>query len=184
MLVQNHEFRKGSMIKKENNNSWPWYKSSLCTKQIQICKQRKPLSMDVLDEFRSCFALFFNKTTLAFWENSSVFFIASLCGSVIIQSFFHKHRGSFRNRFKGTSNLLSFCKSFLVLKLHKNMLFKKHRNRSLVIIIWGLVQMFFFNSFVKRQVCLMFEVWHFFVKSLGTFLYHYTSQFLAALQCF
>ena len=59
------------MIKKENNNSWPWYKSSLCTKQIQICKQRKPLSMDVLDEFRSCFALFFNKTTLAFWENSS-----------------------------------------------------------------------------------------------------------------
>lgn len=120
----------------------------------------------------------------AFWENSSVFFIASLCGSVIIQSFFHKHRGSFRNRFKGTSNLLSFCKSFLVLKLHKNMLFKKHRNRSLVIIIWGLVQMFFFNSFVKRQVCLMFAVWHFFVKSLGTFLYHYTSQFLAALQCF
>ena len=59
-----------------------------------------------------------------------MFFIASLCGSVIIQSAFHKHRGSFRNRFNGTSNLLSFCKSFLVLKLHKNSLKSRAINQS------------------------------------------------------
>lgn len=73
VFAQSHEFRKGSMIKRENNNSWPWYKSSLCTKQMQICKQYKPLSMDVLNELDYALFCFSTETILAFWGKFIVF---------------------------------------------------------------------------------------------------------------
>lgn len=59
-----------------NSGKGPWWRNKsksvglgikdLCVpKQMQICKQCEPLSMAVLNEFRLCFALFFNKANFS-----------------------------------------------------------------------------------------------------------------------